>query len=203
MHHKGKRLFYNNNLSGRKEVHVACIVSKPLVSCLWPCGESVNPPKLNIQEVQGALSSRPKGDPGPLPIFQDFLLLLFYVRPKKVSSFWSLCMSPQTNVLAFLMFFFLCYESMSNCSQNCWIYWNSAVLCFKRLFHIGVWTFARFERPLSITILCICEIWSLRIQCITYFPVGKKKMAKENCITAPILKPTDDQKLETFLVGLI
>ena len=55
---------------GKKEV--ACIVSKPLVSCLWGCGESVNPPKLNIQEVQGALSSRPKGHPGPLPIFQDF-----------------------------------------------------------------------------------------------------------------------------------
>ena len=54
---------------GKKEV--ACIVSKPLVSCLWGCGESVNPPKLNIQEVQGSLSSRPKGDPGPLPIFQD------------------------------------------------------------------------------------------------------------------------------------
>ena len=30
-----------------------------------------------------------------------------------------------------------CYETMSNCSQNCWIDWNSAVLCFKRLFHIG------------------------------------------------------------------
>ena len=36
---------------GKKEV--ACIVSKPLVSCLWGCGESVNPSKLNIQEVQG------------------------------------------------------------------------------------------------------------------------------------------------------
>ena len=54
---------------GKKEVPVA---SKPLVSCLWGCGESVNPPKLNIQEVQGALSSRPKGNPSLLPIFQDF-----------------------------------------------------------------------------------------------------------------------------------
>ena len=42
---------------GMKEV--ACIVSKPLVSCLWCYVESVNSPKLNIQEVQGALSSRP------------------------------------------------------------------------------------------------------------------------------------------------
>ena len=33
-----------------------------ILSCLWGCGESVNPPKLNIQQVQGALSSRPKRD---------------------------------------------------------------------------------------------------------------------------------------------
>ena len=58
---------------GKKEV--ACIVFKPLVSCLWWCGESVNPPELNIQEVQGVLSSRPKGDPGLLPTFHDFILL--------------------------------------------------------------------------------------------------------------------------------
>ena len=48
---------------------------------------------------------------------------------------------------------------MSNCSQNCWIDWNSAVLCFKRLFHIGVRTSARFVRPLLATIFCVCEIW--------------------------------------------
>ena len=48
--------------------------------------------------------------------------------------------------------------TMSNCSQNCWIDWNSAVLCFKQLFHIWVWTFARYVRPL---------IWS---PCIMYFP---------------------------------
>ena len=29
-------------------------------------------------------------------------------------------------------------ETMSNCSQNCWIDWNSAVLCFKRPFHIEI-----------------------------------------------------------------
>ena len=37
---------------------------------------------------------------------------------------------------------------LSSCSQHCCIDWNSAVLCFKRLLHIGVWTFARFVRPL-------------------------------------------------------
>ena len=40
-----------SSLQGKKEV--ACIVSKPLVSCLCGCGESVNPLKLNIYEVQG------------------------------------------------------------------------------------------------------------------------------------------------------
>ena len=49
---------------GKKEV--ACIVSTPL--------ESVRPPKLKIQEVQGTFSSRPKRDAGQLSIFQDFLL---------------------------------------------------------------------------------------------------------------------------------
>ena len=47
---------------------------------------------------------------------------------------------------------------MSNCSQNCWINWNSAVLCFKQLVHIGVWTFARFVRPLLATILCVWKL---------------------------------------------
>ena len=41
--------------------------------------------------------------------------------------------SPQTRNLAFL--------KLRNNAQNCWIDRNSAVLCFKRLFHIGVWTF--------------------------------------------------------------
>ena len=71
--------FYFTNLPLPQNVlekrEVACIMSKPLVYCLWGCGESVNSQKLNIQEVHGALSSRPKGDPGSLPIFQDFLLL--------------------------------------------------------------------------------------------------------------------------------
>ena len=50
-------------------------MSKPPVSCLWGCGESVNPQKLYIHEVHWALSSRPKRHPDPLPIYQDFLLL--------------------------------------------------------------------------------------------------------------------------------
>ena len=99
--------------------------------------------------------------------------------------------------------FFVCYKTMSNCSQNCWIDWNSAVLCFKRRLHIGVWTFVR---PLLAVILRISiGIWSPRIQCITCFPVGKKnqktnKWPKRRRVSAPILKPTDDQKPDTFFV---
>ena len=76
---------------------------------------------------------------------------------KKVSGFWSPRTSPQTCASAFLIFLFCCcYETMSNCSQNCWIDWNSAVLCFKKSFYIiGVWTFAWFVRPLLATTLCM------------------------------------------------
>ena len=72
--------------SHQGENEVACIVSKPLVSCLWGCGESVNPPKLNIQEVQRILSSRPKGRPRPAThlsgtfSFVKHLSLLFHSR---------------------------------------------------------------------------------------------------------------------------
>ena len=45
---------------GKKEV--ACFVSKP---CLWGCGESVNPPQLNIQEVHGGFVLWTKGRPRP------------------------------------------------------------------------------------------------------------------------------------------
>ena len=41
----------NSDQGGKKEV--VCIVSKPVVSCLWECGESVHHLKLNIHEVQG------------------------------------------------------------------------------------------------------------------------------------------------------
>ena len=58
---------------GKKEV--ACIVSKHLASCLWGCGESVNPPKLNIQEVQGGICPRNQSETQTRdPIFMFVLL---------------------------------------------------------------------------------------------------------------------------------
>ena len=93
----------------------------------------------------------------------------------------------------------VCRVSTFCTSHNiCWIDWNSAVLCFKLLFHIGVWTFAWFARPLLATILCmyIWEMWSPHIH-VSRISLLAKKGTKH--VTAPILKPTDDQKLETFV----
>ena len=58
--------------------------------------------------------------------------------------------------------------------------------------------FARFVRPLLATILSVWEIWSP--PCIT---LEKKITRTKKRITAPILKPTDDQKPETFFVALL
>ena len=63
-----QNIFERSSHQGNKEV--ACIVSKPL----WRCGESVNP----LQEVQGVLSSRPKGELGPLLIFR--ILIFTFVK---------------------------------------------------------------------------------------------------------------------------
>ena len=72
---------------------------------------------------------------------------------------------------------------MCNCSQNCWIDWNSAVLCFKRLLHIGVY---------MATILCVGEIWSGSNNRVYMYHVFHR--LPTNHVTAPILKPTYDRK---------
>ena len=96
------------------------------------------------------------------------IIRYIYIRPKqKVSGFCPPHASPQTHASAFKKQFFWGGETMSNCSQNCWIDWNSAVLCFKWIFHIGVWTFA--------TILCTCQNLVPRIQMYHVFPCWQKK----------------------------
>ena len=101
-------------------------------------------------------------------------------KRKKVSGFWSprhIASEPHVSVFNFLLF---CYETMSNYNQNCWIDLNSAVLCFKRLFHVGVWMFVRFVGPLLATIPCVWKIRSgsnnrIHCICITYFTCWQKK----------------------------
>ena len=89
-----------------------------------------------------------------------------------------------------------------NCSQNCWIDWNSAALCFKQLFfYIGVWTFARLP------ILCVWDIWCVsNNRAVIYHvfidyqqpPPPKKNNNNNNKQTNKqntILKPTRNRRL--------
>ena len=142
---------------GRKGV--ACIVSKPLVSCLWRCGESVNPPILNIQEVEGALSSRPKGE----PFFRIILLWSNHTSDVDwvgISGFWS--PSPQARVSAFLIFFYLAMKRCPITAKIAGLIGISVALCF-----------------FLATILCKWEIWS-RVYMHQVFPCWQKRKLKIN-----------------------
>ena len=92
----------------------------------------------------------------------------YYFKAKKGLWFLvSACVAshPHVSSLRLLLFylcrplfvFSFCYETMSNYSQNCWVDWNSTC-CVSTIYFIGVWTFARFLRPLSATILCVWTI---------------------------------------------
>ena len=65
---------------------------------------------------------------------------------------------------------------MSNCSKNCWIDWNSAVLCFKQLFHIGHMGMNVCMTETSL-IRHTLYTWNLVPAYTMYhvFPAGKKK----------------------------
>ena len=66
-------------------------------------------------------------------------------------------------------FLFLCYETMSNCSQNCWIDWNS-------LHHHG-----KFGPRVDMYHVGLFPCWQKE---------KKKKIGKKKRVIAPILKPT-------------
>ena len=85
----------------------------------------------------------------------------------------SACIDSDPRIRIFLIFNL--FFTLSNCNQICWIYWNSAVLCFKQLFHIRVWTFARF-------------VWLLNYTYDVFYclPPQKKKTGKK--CTVPSLK---------------
>ena len=77
---------------------------------------------------------------------------------------------------------FSLYETMSNCSQNCWIDWNSAVL-----FHIS---FARFVRPIySHQSSCMGNVvWFqyLRVHELHISLVGQKKASPRQIWRRPM-----------------
>ena len=130
---------------------------------------------------------------------RSYDLIMWGISPKKeLSGFWSPRTSPQTGTSAFFCFFLFGLWNNVQLQPKLLDRLNSAVLCYKRLFQKGVLA----------TILCTWEIWTPHIQCITYFPIGKKmakkngKKKKKKRSTAPILKPTDDQKPESFFFSL-
>ena len=98
--------------------------------------------------------------------------------PKKVSGFWSPRVLSQTRTSAFLVFCFcFCYERMSNCSQNCWIDWNSAVL-----FHTPMYMGMGLSYPPYFVYgkfgLCVSTCSSnncVHVYMITYFTCWQKK----------------------------
>ena len=102
--------------------------------------------------------------------------------PQKVSSFWCPMASPQTRPSVFLIFFVFAMKRCCNCSQNCWINWNSAVLCFK--------CFTYYEA-------CIQYVYHV-FPCWQKYNYQKKKKKKH--IIPLILNQTYDQKPETFLL---
>ena len=73
-------------------------------------------------------------------LFKRLFKIIFdsIIRPPKINFRFlvAACVAsdPRVGIFSFLF----CYETMSNCSLNCWIDWNYLVLCFKRLFHIRV-----------------------------------------------------------------
>ena len=70
----------------------------------------------------------------PISIVSSFSKILervVSVRPKKSLQFLvsaSVASDPRVGIFYFLVLF--CCETMSNSGQNCWIDWNSAMLCF-------------------------------------------------------------------------
>ena len=81
--------------------------------------------------------------------------------------------------------------------------WNSATLWFKWLSQRDI-NVCPILRPLLATILCVYEIWSGSNNRVymyhVYHCVAKQKTKNKNKkVTAPTLKPTNDQKPETFL----
>ena len=91
----------------------------------------------------------------------SWLSSTFHVKQKKSLRFLvSACVTSDLCV-GIVNFLFLCYAMMPNCSQNCWIAWIYAVLCFKWLFsHRGMNVCPICEASPSHHTVCIWKIWS-------------------------------------------
>ena len=123
-------------------------------------------------------------------------------REKSIRFLVSMCVAtdPRISIFSFLSF---CYNDVQLQPKLL----DRLVFCravfYTTFFQIGVRTFARFVRPLLATILCVWEIWcgsNNRVYMYYVFHwLAKIKIPPPQIkrVTAPILKPTYDQKTET------
>ena len=98
----------------------------------------------------------------------------------------------RTRASAFLIsgFFF----AMKQCPIAAKITGSIGILpcCALNDFHIRVWTFTRFVRPLLATILCTWELYP-RVYNVSSISLLATKKVEKWCITTPILKPKSIQ----------
>ena len=86
-------------------------------------------------------------------------------------------MSSLQQLILYLFLFLFCSETMSTCSQNCWIDWNSVMLCFK-------WLFPR--RRMNICLICEAYLRKFGLvpitayTCITSFTAWQWKRLPKN-----------------------
>ena len=128
-----------------------------------------------------------------------------YIYGKNLLFLVYACIASDLFVSIFSFLFLIFNFAMKQCplQPKLLIDWNSAVLCFT--FHIGVWTLARFVRPLQTTIRCVWGIWSGSNNRIMYHVFHRltKKMILKKLKNA---SPTDfeaDLETEYFFWGLV
>ena len=74
---------------------------------------------------------------------------MVYLATKKSNQFLVSAQVASEPRISILNFLFSPCETMSNCSQNCWIDWNSAMLCFNPFASEAVYTCNFFRPPVG------------------------------------------------------
>ena len=146
---------FSQNVLQRREV--AYIVSKPLVSSLWGCGEPVNPPKWNIQEVQGGLC--PLDQRVTQACYSFFRIsFTFANRTAVVRRHWNALNSQ----LLVMFFCFLSHQPRGVC-KNFGASVGRLTLCFS-LFSTGMFISSTGESDIQF-ISCILYLYPVSFPC--------------------------------------
>ena len=143
----------------------------------------------------------------PLNYSKEIFLHGVIAKAKKVYGFWSptrvdSAVSACQHVSIFSGFFFLnfvflllLWNDVQLQPEICWIDWNSAVLCFKGLFHLHVHVLnvcPIWEASLLATILCVWEICYGSNNCVYMYHIFHwlaKKKIKNKKITPENASP--------------